>query len=182
MSNNAVFIFLALIITSMPIQAGDWKNQIGLSFATGISEVADIYEDNLSLLGEVDVFLFPVGASYSGHYQFDSGLRTGFGLGPLFTVIGDAGHLEAPVNANIGWTFMPDKKFSPFVSAGVVKHIVSGDYVESDSAGLFLEAGFTYKKFGLKFVADKSEVEFQTVRGKETINSYDQVVTLFLQF
>lgn len=182
MSKNAVFVLIALIISSMPIQAGDWKNQVGLSFASGISDVADIYEENLSLLGEVDVFLFPVGASYSGHYQFDSGLRSGFGLGPLFTVIGDASHLEAPINANIGWTFIPGSKFSPFISAGVVKHIVNGDYVEGDSAGLFLEAGFTYKKFGAKFVVDKSEVEFQTVRGLEMVNSYDQVVTLFLQF
>ena len=81
-----------------------------------------------------------------------------------------------------GKGFSPKENFSPFISIGMSKHFVSGDYVSSDSVGTFFEAGFTYKKYGVKFVLDKSEVEFETTNGLKSINSYDTVVTLFTQF
>lgn len=185
MKNTNVFSMVFLLAVSTSSYSQGWYNQIGLSFASGISEVADIYEDNLEsslFVDEVDVTLVPIGASYSGHYQYESGLRTGLGIGPLFLILGDASHTEAPMNANIGWTFAPKEKFSPFISIGMSKHFVSGDYVSSDSAGTFFEAGFTYKKYGVKVVLDKSEVEFETTNGLKSINSYDTVVTLFTQF
>jgi len=185
MMKGLVLIVVVLLTASMPSYAGGWYNQIGLSYASGISEVSDIYEKNLEsgpFVDKVDVTLVPIGGSYAGYYQYESGLRTGLGLGPLFLILGDASHTEAPINANVGWTFSPETKISPFFSVGISKHIVSGDYVEGDSVGLFFEAGFTYKKYGVKLILDKSEVELESVNGLKTVNSYDTVVTLFTQF
>lgn len=185
MIKKLTLIWVVLFITSTHSYAGDWYNQIGISYASGISDVADIYEKNLessAFVEEVDVTLVPIGGSYSGHYQYDSGLRTGVGLGPLFLVLGDGSHTELPVYASVGWTFLREEKLSPFLSVGMSKHIVSGDYVEGDTPGLLLEAGFTYKKYGIKLILDKSELELETVDGLKTVNSYDTVVTVFTQF
>jgi hypothetical protein len=70
-------------------QAVEWR--LGLSYASGVSDVADLYEDNLRLDGrEANVDLkFPVGVAASFVYDWTTEWRTDVGVGPVFAIGGD---------------------------------------------------------------------------------------------
>lgn len=178
-----MFLIIALIFPTITY-GGEWNNQFGLSYSSSFSDVEDLYKDNLERSGYrvEDVSGLPVGASYSGHYQFNNGFFVGGGLGPIFLILGDVSHSEIAVNGKIGWTFFSGSTVSPFISAGISKHIVTGDYVEGDSAGPLVEAGIKINQFGVKVTHDGSEVVFQSEGGNKTLNSYDTIVTLFFEF
>jgi len=108
----------------------------------------------------------PIGLMFQPYYQFPSGLGVGVGLGPMMIVMGDRSFLDVPVSVDARYSFIPDGNISPYIRTGVKKHIVSGDYVNGSSVGVFGGAGveFFRKKrvgMGIEFLIDKSNVEFE---------------------
>ena len=108
-------------------QAMEWR--LGLSYASGVSDVADLYEDNLRLAGrDVNVDLkFPLGIAASFIYDWTSEWRTDVGVGPVFAIGGDVKHMEVPLSATMGYNFLPYSRYSPYVRGGVIHHFASGD-------------------------------------------------------
>jgi len=174
-----------------PAHAMEWR--LGLSYASGVSDVPDLYEDNLRLAGrEADVDLkFPVGVAASFLYDWTAEWRTDVGIGPVFAIGGDVKHLEVPLSATMGYNFLPYSRYSPYVRAGVIHHFASGDQYESSTPGPFLAVGVDFTHFTLELATDQSKVEFDRLRcaaggsctlGTEELNTYDVLFSFYWRF
>jgi hypothetical protein len=173
-------------------QAVEWR--LGLSYASGVSDVADLYEDNLRLDGrEANVDLkFPVGVAASFVYDWTTEWRTDIGVGPIFAIGGDVRHLEIPLSATIGYQFLPYSRYSPFVRGGVIHHFASGDQYDSSTPGLYLAAGVDFTHFTLELATDQSKVKFDRLRcpsgggacelGTTELSTYDIIASFYWRF
>ena len=172
--------------------AAGWDFGVGVTYASGISDVADLYEDNYEAENpgsEVDTLTIPVGVSFHSRYRGASGMSVNIGVGPAFIIFGDVDHAEIPLSASVGYAFSPSGDSSAYVRAGIVMHLVSGDYVEDSEAGTLLAVGVENGRnggvnWGLEVSVDDSEVEFEDLtRGRnEKINTYDTQLTLYFLF
>lgn len=181
-----------LLALAGPAQAMEWR--LGLAYATGVSDVTDLYEDNLRLAGfDVNVDLkFPLGVAASFVYDWTSQWRTDIGVGPLFAIGGDVKHLEAPLSATMGYNFAPYSRASPYVRGGVVHHFASGDQYSSSTPGLYFAVGVDFTHFSLELATDRSEVEFDRLvcnaggtscqLGKTELNTYDVLASFYWRF
>ena len=173
-------------------QAVEWR--LGLSYASGVSDVADLYEDNLRLDGrEANVDLkFPVGVAASFVYDWTTEWRTDVGIGPIFAIGGDVRHLEIPLSATIGYQFLPYSRYSPYVRGGVIHHFASGDQYDSSTPGLYLAAGVDFTHFTLELATDQSKVKFDRLRcpsgggacslGTTELSTYDIIASFYWRF
>ena len=180
-----VFAFAA------PAQAMEWR--LGLSYASGVSDVADLYEDNLRLDGrEADVDLkFPLGIAASFLYDWTAQWRTDVGVGPVFAIGGDVKHLEVPLSATMGYNFVPYSRYSPYVRAGVIHHFASGDQYDSSTPGLLLAVGVDFTHFTLELATDQSKVKFDRLfcpaggsctLGTTELSTYDILASFYWRF
>lgn len=194
--NNYAIAF-ALTFVATIAQADEWKISVGGAFVSGISDVADLYEENMEREQEadVDVILIPIGVAFKMHKQHDNGFRYGFGAGPMFIVAGDASHFELPLSLGVGYTFAPNSASSPYFQIGVVHHIASGDYVESSNPGAYASLGMEFSRdntvsYALELFIDRSELEFEIVANNwsestsknKTLNSYDIGLAFYVMF
>ena len=174
-----------------PAQAKEWR--LGLSYASGVNDVPDLYEDNLRLAGrEAEVDLqFPVGLAASFLYDWTTEWRTDVGIGPVFAIGGDVKHLEVPLSATIGYNFLPYSQYSPYVRGGFIHHFASGDQYDSSTPGLFLAVGVDFTHFALELATDQSEVEFDRLfcdtagdcdLGTTKLNTYDVLFSFYWRF
>ena len=173
-------------------QAVEWR--LGLSYASGVSDVADLYEDNLRLDGrEANVDLkFPVGVAASFVYDWTTEWRTDVGVGPIFAIGGDVRHLEIPLSATIGYQFLPHSRYSPYVRGGVIHHFASGDQYDSSTPGLFAAVGVDFTHFTLELATDQSKVKFDRLRcpsgggactlGTTELSTYDIIASFYWRF
>lgn len=181
-----------LLVFVAPAHAKEWR--LGLSYASGVKDVPDLYEDNLRLAGrEADVDLqFPVGLAASFVYDWTTEWRTDVGVGPVFAIGGDVKHLEVPLSATIGYNFLPYSRYSPYVRGGFIHHFASGDQYDSSTPGLLLAVGVDFTYFTLELATDQSEVEFDRLRcpagggactlGTEKLNTYDVLFSFYWRF
>lgn len=172
--------------------AVEWR--LGLSYASGVSDVADLYEDNLRLDGrEANVDLkFPVGVAASFVYDWTTEWRTDIGVGPVFAIGGDVRHLEVPLSATIGYQFLPYSRYSPYLRGGVIHHFASGDQYDSSTPGLYLAAGVDFTHFTLELATDQSKVTFDRLRcpsgggactlGTTELSTYDIIASFYWRF
>jgi hypothetical protein len=72
---------LALGVNANPVSAGNFHHAIGLAYTSGAQDVFDFYDD---IWMDVDR-LSPVGVFYLLVIDYDSGIRTDIGVGPLTT-------------------------------------------------------------------------------------------------
>jgi hypothetical protein len=174
-----------------PAQAMEWR--LGLSYASGIEDVADLYEDNLRLDGrEADVDVkFPLGIAASFLSDWTAEWRTDIGVGPVFAIGGDVKHLEVPLSATMGYNFLPYSRYSPYVRAGVIHHFASGDQYDSSTPGLFLAVGVDFTHFTLELATDQSKVEFDRLfcdagsacrLGTTELSTYDIIASFYWRF
>lgn len=184
----AAALLLACVASA---HAKEWR--LGLSYASGVKDVPDLYEDNLRLAGrEADIDLqFPVGLAASFLYDWTTEWRTDVGLGPVFAIGGDVKHLEVPLSATIGYNFLPYSRYSPYVRGGFIHHFASGDQYDSSTPGLFLAVGVDFTHFTLELATDQSEVEFDRLfcdtagdceLGTTELNTYDVLFSFYWRF
>ncbi len=182
---------LLLLAFTGSAQALEWR--LGLSYASGVGDVTDLYEDNLRLAGrEAEVDLkFPLGIAASFVYDWTSEWRTDVGVGPLFAIGGDVKHLEVPLSATMGYNFLPYSRYSPYVRAGFIHHFASGDQYSSSSPGLYLAVGVDFTHFTLELATDQSKVEFDRLfcpaggsctLGNEELNTFDVLASFYWRF
>jgi hypothetical protein len=180
-----------LLVFVAPAHAKEWR--LGLSYASGVNDVPDLYEDNLRLAGrEAEVDLqFPVGLAASFLYDWTAEWRTDVGVGPVFAIGGDVKHLEVPLSATIGYNFLPYSQYSPYVRGGFIHHFASGDQYDSSTPGLFLAVGVDFTHFALELATDQSEVEFDRLfcdtagdcdLGTTKLNTYDVLFSFYWRF
>jgi hypothetical protein len=169
----------------------EWR--LGVAYASGVRDVADLYEDNLRLAGfDVNVDLkFPLGVAGAIRYDWASGVRADIGLGPVFVIGGDVRHLEVPLSITAGYNFMRLADVSPYVRGGVIHHFADGDQSTSSSPGLLVAVGLDFTHFSLEVAADRSEVEFdrlvcgagQPCRLTTTeLNTYEILASFYWRF
>lgn len=148
--------------------AGDWHFPVGLSYISGMGDVKDIYEDNLTAQGYYteSIDSIPVGVTFRPYYEIDNGLGFGMDIGPSMLMLGDLDFFSIPLNATCRYTFNHNSKVRPYVRAGLSHNFASGDYVESGETGYFTAAGIELMKndvfgFGIEAAYDSSEIEFE---------------------
>lgn len=181
---------LAVILASPPAQALEWR--LGLSYASGVKDIPDLYEDNLRNAGfDADVDLkFPIGVSVGATYDWESGLRADVGAGPAFFLEGDVDYFELPLTATMGYNFAKGADFAPYVRGGLAYHIGSGDFYESADPGLFAAAGLDFRRLTVEVAADTAKVKFERTCPASTpdcsptkkLSTYDIVLSVFWRF
>jgi len=203
MKRKTVFLFIFLLValfSTNRAQAGDWRFPIHLNYVGGLSEVFDLYKNNMEHEGYeiIAEFVMPVGVSFNPYMQFDSGLRVGGGFGPVFVVlIEENGYFALPFNINAGYTLFPNGPFSPYLKGGISYHLAGGEYHHSSAPGLFAAAGLVLMNdrrvnFGFEISTDLSKVKFKEydweyyVSGRDqkftTIQPAELLISLFVQF
>ncbi len=183
-------------------RAGDLRFRIHLSYVNGIYDLVDQYEDNIEAeegeyfdYVDVDTFVWPVGISGSGYYQWDNGLTLGAGLGPFMYIIAESWadddyvHWQLPVNATVGYVLAPNEPVSVYVRAGPSYHIADGDYCDGSNVGIFGAVGVEFLKrdrimFGVEAAYDTAEVDIENVRtgGTEGIKAGEFSLGVFIAF
>ncbi len=173
-------------------RALEWR--VGVAYATGLSDVTDLHEENLRASGlEADVDLkVPLGIAGGVTYDWTSGMRVDVTLGPTFFIGGDVSHSELPLAATIGYNFARDADISPFIRAGVVHHFASGDYETGSNPGLLVAAGLDFQRLTIEVAMDNSEIEFESVQcdaaganctpAVRTLNTYDVLASVYWRF
>jgi hypothetical protein len=195
----------ALCVVCLPAgtaRGGDLRFRLQLSYVSGMQDLADQYEDNIEIeegeyfdYVDVDTFVWPVGISASGYYQWDNGLMLGGGLGPFMYLIAegwaedDYVHWQLPVNATVGYVLGPNEPVSFYVRAGPSYHIASGDYYDGSNVGVFGAAGVEFLKrdnlaFGVEAAYDSAEVDIDDLEtgGTKGIKAAEFSVGVFILF
>ena len=191
------WLLVAALLCCSSAQAFDWRTlewRVGISYATGLSDVTDLHEDNLRASGlDADVDLkVPLGIAGGVTYDWPSGMRLDVMLGPTFFIGGDVSHSELPLGATIGYSFARDSDISPFVRAGIIHHFASGDYETGSNAGLLVAAGVDFRRFTIEVALDNSELDFEAascdadgascVPTVRTLNTYDVIASVYWRF
>jgi len=192
-----ICLAIMVLVWTGNAHAFDWRAvewRVGVAYATGLNDVTDLHEDNLRASGlEADVDLkVPLGLAGGVTYDWPSGLRFDVTLGPTFFIGGDVSHSELPLGASVGYNFAREADISPFVRAGLIHHIASGDYETGSSPGLLVAAGVDFQRLTIEVALDNSEVDFEaascdatganctpTVR---TLNTYDVIASVYWRF
>lgn len=189
---------LALFVGNAQAAEAQWRHafewRVGVAYASGVSDVTDLYEENLRLSGlDADVDLkFPLGIAAGVSYDWASGVRADLSLGPTFFIGGETEHFELPLGATLGYNFARNADVSPYVRGGVIHHFASGDFDASSNPGLFVAAGLDFTRFTIEVALDDSEVEFDTADCNEdgtlcqpttkTLNTYEVIASVFWRF
>lgn len=197
MNTRLAAVLSCLLLSATNAYANQWHAGPGIAFVGNIDKVIDVYEQNLANEGKtVDVSKsLPVGVSFDVHYQYDRGLRIGFGLGPFFRLSGSTTHTEFPINGTVGYTFSTTASASGFVKGGIVHHFATGDYYSTSDPGFLGAAGLELARhaslnFTIEISVDQSNIELNTVCGNvagctagvEKLHSYQAVLSFYVKF
>jgi hypothetical protein len=195
------FVAAVLAILVFPVahaRADEWTVGPGIAYVSNVDHVLDIYKNDTKAQGKtVDVSkAIPVGISFAADYQSNTGLRIGVGLGPYFKLGGDVKHFELPLTGTVGYLLMPAEQVSPYVKAGVVYHVASGDFYESSTPGLLVGGGIDFARrskisAAVEATFDTSKIELDVLcapgqvncsAGTEKFRSYETVVSFYVKF
>ncbi len=137
-----LFICLMISFAAFPaFAAADSESlrfALGYSFLSNVDELKDSYKDRSKYAGYGnDIYNTSINLSFQPYYQFENNLRAGAGVGPLILLLGDAHHIEVPLNLTLGYTFLPDSRYCPYFRTGISCHLASGDFYSDSSPGFF---------------------------------------------
>ncbi len=180
----AVSLVAALLVGINAEAAGDSKGEgrfaVGLSYASGISEVSDFITDSFESSGyEIDELTIPVGLSLAGGYRFGFGGEIMVDAGPFAMVYIDAiggtasGEYftwDLPVGLTAGYAFFSSHSVSPYLRGGVRHHFAGGDFYDSSSPGLYVAGGINFfsnraVQLQLEVAYDDATVKFEDFFG-----------------
>jgi hypothetical protein len=184
-----VRIFALLTLVSVPLAARDGgiipspagsdtklHVEAGITYSSGVSNVVDQIQENHGFDRSSE---WPVGLRLSVYAKQSNGFAFGAGIGP-WTVIriedrdyrrrhhryddDDEWNYIVPVCADVRYFFTTSGAFEPFVRAGIVYPITSGDYIGSSTPGPLVAVGAQvwdsrYVAIGFEVGYDGSQVE-----------------------
>ena len=169
----------------------DWNFAAGGTYLSGLNDLADTLEDNLEDRGfAVDTLVIPIGASFQGYTEWESGFGFGFSLGPAMAAFGDLDFVDVPVGVDARYSFRSDGN-RPYVRLGARYHAAGGDDIESGGAGPFAALGYEFRKpgatsgWGLELAYDGAELEVISTRsatGIEDIKPAEFMLSVFVLF
>jgi opacity protein-like surface antigen len=192
-----VIAIATLVLIAPHAHAFEWRAfewRVGVAYVSGLSDVTDLYEQNLRIEGlNADVDLkVPLGLTAGVTYDYPSGLRLDVTLGPAFFIGGEVSYSEVPLAATLGYNFDMGGDASPFVRAGITHHFASGDYEAGSNPGLLVAAGLDFRRLTIEVAFDRSEVEFDTAvcnanntvctPAREKLNTYEVIASVFWRF
>lgn len=197
--NKRSCLFLAMLLVlsfagGSLAQADEWRFAAGYTYASGFSDVVDLFKEDVNNSGYVvtDVSYQPLGLSASPYYQFDSGFGIGGSVGPLAIISADPYFfMDIPLGIDGRYTFNLSGAASPYVRAGVRQHAAQGDFVESSTPGLFGAVGLEFLKEkgrricgGVEIAYDGATIEMEKVRthGTESVTPGGMMLSLFVVF
>lgn len=159
------------------------NHAFGLSYSSGFGDVVDWHDENLVV---EDDFSWPIGLSYRYIHTFESDLRMDVGVGPISLIAGDITYHDIPTQLTLGYTFLKDGGFSPYIRGGVVYHLNGGDYVKTSAdfgilGALGAEIGTSRVKFFAEVAVDTAEATFSTAEGNQLYvvkNSQEDIAVL----
>ncbi len=143
---------------------------VGPTYISGYADVIAIYIHNLEELGYSkgeESAGYPMPATFSPYWQMESGLRFGAGIGPIMSLIISAGEEDysfaaLPININAGYTLSNGL----FVRGGMSMLNASGEFVASESVGLFGAVGIEVNRkkalsLGVEIGLDTATVDIE---------------------
>jgi len=186
MKNCSPLLVLVLLFGAVAVESPaevDFRFPVGLTYANGAWDVADRFEENYEEEHphkEVDVLVWPVGASFHPYAEFDYGFGFGASLGPITLGFGDVDYVDVPVGLDVRYAPAYMEDISPTIRAGFRYHLVDGDYVEGSEIGFFGALGVEFMRqervgIGVEAGYDSSEVEFQRYPGWETDEDTEKI-------
>src|SRR5260221_10456938 len=105
----------ALVFPTAQLRADEFAIGAGIAYVKGLDNVFDRYKANTTAEGQtVDLDKpIPLGVSFDVHYEQNTGLRVGGGVGPFLRLRGAKSHLEGPVNVTLGYTIQRTSNTAP---------------------------------------------------------------------
>ena len=157
-----------------------------------MTDLSDTLEDNLEDRGfVVDTLVIPIGASFQGYTEWDSGFGVGFSLGPAMAAFGDIDFFNIPIGLDARYSFGSDGN-RPYIRLGGRYHIANGDDIESGGAGPFAAVGYEFRDsggsnsgWGFELAYDGAEIEVvstRSVTGFEDIKAAEVMLSVFVLF
>lgn len=190
----ATLALIMLLASAISARAEEWRFSLGLTYASGFSDVVDLYVEDLQHLGYsvTEKSESPLGISAHPYYQYENGFGVGGGLGPVMAIVAEQYTLLiVPVSADVRYVFNPAGETSPYLRAGVRYNLTSGDFVEGASPGLFGAAGVELLRQkdrklhgGVELAYDMSTIEMKNLKKNTTedIKPVAFMVTAFITF
>ncbi len=191
-----LYLFFCIIVFfSIPApgssESGAWRFALGYSFLSNAYELRDAYKHLSKDAGDDNsIYNTSISICFQPYYQFQNGFRAGAGIGPLVLLIGDATHVQVPVNMTLGYSFFTDSKISPYVRTGISYPIASGDYYADSSPGFFSGMGIEILNtnpihMGFEMAYDASEIKLDRASDQsssEKIKTGEVMVYLYADF
>lgn len=191
MKRHPILPVLAVLLLASGTACAEWNFAAGATYLSGLNDLADTLEDNLEDRGfAVDTLVIPIGASFQGYTEWDSGFGMGFSLGPAMAAFGDIDFFSVPIGIDARYSFRPDGN-RPYVRLGARYHLAGGDDIESGGAGPFAAIGYEFRKpdadtgWGLEFAYDGAETEVistRSITGIEEIQVAEFMLSAFVLF
>lgn len=191
MNRHHVSVVLAVLLLGSGNACADWSFAVGGTYLSGFSDLTDRLEENLEDRGfVVDATSIPIGVSFQGYTEWDSGLGLGFSVGPVMAAFGDVDFFNLPVGVDGRYLFGSDGN-RPYVRLGARYHAANGDDIDSGSVGPFAAVGYEFRKsgaaagWGFELAYDGAEIEVVSTRsasGTEDIRAAEFMLTVFALF
>ena len=164
-------VILTLFILNMAFpgailaeDTGSFRFAAGYAFLSKVDDIKDSYKHFLRASAkDRKVYNASLGLTFHPYYQFKNGLRAGAGAGPLILLIGDARHVQVPLNAFVGYSFFPDAAFSGYFKCGMAYHAASGDFYSTSEPGFCAGIGIEFSNprpvhMGFEIMHDASKI------------------------
>lgn len=184
-------IFIFWTSSAVAAHTDEWRFTVGYSYLSHVKEIKDSYKHLLKdRKNKDDIYNTSISISFQPYYQFHSGLRSGAGIGPLILLLGDARHVQIPLNLTLGYTFGPLSDYSAHVRTGISYHLASGDYYSASIPGLYAAIGvemFHSKRarLGIETAYDGAEIKLDLASDRashEKIKTGEITVYVYADF
>lgn len=179
--------FLVLSHAADSEHDGKFHFQVGLAYASGVDKLGDTIEANNPAF-TVDTII-PVGLTLGAYYEITHGVAAGVTVGPALLGLGDADFYVVPIQADVRWYILPEKKITPFIRGGVAYSFAGGDFIESGSPGFVVGGGIEFFRdkhvgFGLEAAYNSAEVDVKaTAKGpKQSIKVNEITASIYVRF
>jgi opacity protein-like surface antigen len=172
--------------------SSSFKFQIGLTYLGGFSDITDVYENN----GYDLSFKNPVGINFMVRQEFSNGLGWDVNLGPSILIVIDSTYgsysesstdFILPIEADVRYTFFPNKDITPYVRGGLRYMFVSSDTWENDGLGFGVGVGveFSHTKsfsYGIELSASTAQLKYETYNMEDTAKPCKFCVSVYCAF